>query len=103
MRQAEALKKQKPSGAAIDPDPEAIDAYRNYRALKEQLYRLEQECNALEVDLQIKIGLNAGLTDIASWALRPHSSLDREAFDRDYPGIYERYQKTSYSRTFKPK
>ena len=103
MRQVEALKQERPSQPAIDPDPEAIDACRQYRALDEQIYRLERERDALKFELQIKIGSSAGLKGIAIWEWRSSTDFDEPAFRRDHPELYATYQKRLNTRVFKTK
>jgi hypothetical protein len=98
MREADALKKALPSEELIEPDPKAIDTYRQYRALDEQIYRLGQERDALEFVLQIMIGSTARMTGIATWKECSFSSFDREAFDRDYTHISPQAKEQAVSR-----
>ncbi|MFZ3212988.1 MAG: GIY-YIG nuclease family protein [Terriglobales bacterium] len=97
---ARRLARQKSSGKRLVPTQEQREKYVRLLALREQAYRIEQECLRVENELKCEIGNADGLEGIASWRSYPKDRFDQPLFRREHEELFEKYQKTIIERRF---
>jgi hypothetical protein len=102
---AEYLRKEKPlNEVLIEPCREMFQVYQRLRKVRRDRYLIEQEIAFLESTIQIAIGRNAAMREIASWKWTDHYTFDMDRFKQEedvlYQQLYERYKRNSGYRRF---
>jgi signal transduction histidine kinase len=84
----------------VEPLNEMLDVYRELRKLHRDKYFVEQQIAFLESKIQVAIGDNSGMRDIASWKWTDRWTMDIERFRREQETLYDEYKRNSGSRRF---
>jgi Meiotically up-regulated gene 113 len=101
--QAEQLRKQKPlSESLVEPSQEMVEIYQRLRKVRRDRYLIEQEIDFLESMIQVAIGRNAGMREIASWKWIDYHPFDVAQFKQEEDGLYKQlYQKYQHDSSYR--
>jgi Meiotically Up-regulated Gene 113 (MUG113) protein len=101
IHQAERLRKEKPSNEVlVEPCNEMFQVYQRLRKVRRDRYLIEQEIAFLESKIQVAIGRNAAMREIASWKWTDHWALDIDRFKKEQDALYQQYKRNSGYRRF---
>jgi len=99
--QAARLRREKPlSEVPVEPSKEMFQVYQRLRKVRRDRYLIEQEIAFLEGMIQVAIGRNAAMREIASWEWTDHWTLDMDRFKREQDAFYQQYKRNSGYRRF---
>jgi hypothetical protein len=99
--QAEQLRKEKPlSEGLVEPCNEIFEIYERLRKVRRDRYLIEQEIAFLESKIQVAIGRNAAMREIASWKWTDHWAIDMDRFRTEQDPLYQQYKRNSGYRRF---
>jgi len=90
------------SATYVEPPTGMFQIYSELRRLRRELFFLEQQKIFLESKIQIAIGDNCGMRNIASWKWRDRWIMDMDRFKEDalYQQLFQQYKYNAGSRTF---
>jgi hypothetical protein len=99
--QAERLRKEKPlNEVLVEPYNEMFLVYERLRKVRRDRYLIEQEIAFLESTIQVAIGRNAAMREIASWKWTDHWAMDMDRFKKEQDVLYQQYKRNSGYRRF---
>lgn len=99
--QAERLRKEKPlNEVLVEPCNEMFQVYQRLRKVRRDRYLIEQEIAFLESTIQVGIGRNAAMREIASWKWTDHWTMDMDRFKKEQDALYQQYKRNSGYRRF---
>jgi hypothetical protein len=103
--QAEQLRREEPlNEVLVEPSQEMFQIYQRLRRVRRDRYLIEQEIDFLESLIQVAIGRNAGMREIASWKWTDHCTFDMDRFKQEedalYQQLYQKYKRNSGYRRF---
>jgi predicted phage-related endonuclease len=75
--------------------------HREWLEIEEEKALLEFRQKYLVAGIKIDMGTASELRGIATWETVTSNRFNSTAFKADHPDLYEKYLKTSISRTFK--
>lgn len=88
------------SATLVEPSDEMFRIYRELRTLRREKYFIEQRIVFLESRIQVAIGDNWGMRDIASWKWMDRWTVDIKRFKKEQDALYQEYKRNSGSRRF---
>lgn len=96
----------KPQGEIVIGGNEEKVLVKTLLAVKEEIKKLEEKQDELELVLQMKIQelgdtLTIGGIPVVSWKVQSKTTLDTKALEASYPDIASKFKRTSESRAFR--
>jgi hypothetical protein len=99
--QAEQLRREKPlNEKLVEPCEQMFQIYQRLRKVRRDRYLIEQEIAFLESTIQVAIGRNAAMREIASWRWTEQCRFDMDRFKKEQDSLYQQYQRISGYRRF---
>ncbi|MDP9054872.1 MAG: GIY-YIG nuclease family protein [Acidobacteriota bacterium] len=100
LREAKKLRRRKPNDILIPPTPEMLAIYRQLREVSREKFLIERRIEFLQSKVQIAIGENRGMKDVASWKWVDSWTIDAKLFKKEHAVLYEQYKRDSGARKF---
>lgn len=101
VEQAREVAAEAPDGSVKEPGNSDIAIHQELLKIEEQMALLDSRVDYLVSELKIGMGAASELRGIATWNAITSKRLDSTALKEELPDVYEKYLKTSTSRTFK--
>jgi hypothetical protein len=101
LQEATKLRKRRPINHVLEPSKTTLSLHRELRDVVRQAFLLEQRILLLQCRIQLAIGENLGIRDIASWKWQEQWRLDQEALKREMPKVFDRFKVRLSFRVFR--
>lgn len=101
IQQVKKFQRHKPSPEVLHTYDDIDVVFQELKKAKQEQALLEQRIELLQGKLQIAIGENAGIENVASWKWQEKFIFDLRLFKADQPALFKRYQKSSGTRYFR--
>jgi hypothetical protein len=103
----EQIKSVTSDGKLIEPTKRDHELYQQLRTIRDEMEKLELQCDELENELKMTIGTTDGIAGLATWKSQPRKGFDFKVFEQEnrdfvaeYEDIFRKYRTEIISRKF---
>jgi hypothetical protein len=98
LQRADDLRRMKPSETMIERSDEIRQIALQLRAVQNQKWLLDRRIELLASRIQVAIGENCGMEEVASWKWKDHWEMDTMRFEAEHRELYKDYLRNSGTR-----